>query len=439
MTGPGAVRTDVAGQVAALALRVIGGELPIRLRAWDGSEAGPADGPVLVVRDRTALRRLLWHPNELGVAQAYVAGEIEVEGDLTDALRRVRRRFPARADSRVRIRAGDVLRAAVVAVRLGIVGARPAPPAGEARLTGPEHSRERDLAVVSHHYDLSNRFYALILDPTMAYSCAYWRGLGPGYTLADAQRDKLALICRKLGLRRGMRLLDVGCGWGSLTMHAALHHGVRVTAVTLSEQQRAHVARRIGNWGLGDLVDVHLRDYRDLRGGPYDAIASVEMGEHVGAERYGDFATRLHGLLRPAGRLLVQQMSRSCGSPGGGRFIQTYIAADMHMRPVGETVDLLERAGFEVRDVQAMREHYVRTARAWLATIEQRWAEVVDLVGEPTARVWRLYLAGGALAFEHRRMGVDQILAVRPAADGSSGLPLDRAALDLSRPDPCRW
>ena len=223
------------------------------------------------------------------------------------------------------------------------------------------------------------------------------------------------LIAGQLGLRPGLRLLDVGCGWGSLAIHAAQRYGARVTAVTLSGEQAAYLRRRAADAGLGALVDVRNQDYRDITGRPHDAIASVEMGEHVGAGQYPAFCDLLSRQLRPGGRLLIQQMSRSSRAPGGGKFIEAYIAPDMQMRPVGETVCLLEKAGLEVRDVHAMREHYPPTVRAWLGNLERRWDEAAGLIGTESARVWRLYLAGSALAFEQGRMGVDQILAVRPA------------------------
>jgi cyclopropane-fatty-acyl-phospholipid synthase len=409
----------VAGQLAELVAPVLG-PLPVRLRAWDGSEAGPSDGPVLVVRDRQALRRLLWSPNELGLAQAYITGELDVEGDLAEGLRRVWAQVRTRGPSRLSL--GQRLRSLALARRLGVLGPRPAAPLVQAKLSGTIHSRERDRAAITYHYDLSNDFYRLILDPNMAYSCAYWTSDDPSYTLEQAQNDKLDLICRKLGLRPGMRLLDVGCGWGSLTVYAARHFGVRVTAVTLAGEQRSFVASRVAELGLTDRVEVRLQDYRDVADGPYDAISTIEMGEHVGASNYPLFASRLFALLRPEGRLLVQQMSRGSSAPGGGAFIESYVAPDMHMRPAGSTVSLLEDAGFEVRDVHALREHYTRTALAWLSTLEANWSTVVELVGEPMARVWRLYMVGGALTFEEGRMGVDQILCVRPTPTGSSGV-----------------
>jgi cyclopropane-fatty-acyl-phospholipid synthase len=313
-------------------------------------------------------------------------------------------------------------------VALGVIGRRLPAPESQAKLSGRLHTKLRDRSAISHHYDLSNDFYALVLDPRMAYSCAYWTSDAPDYGLADAQRDKFDLVCRKLGLRPGQRLLDVGCGWGSLSLHAAEHYGVRVTGVTLSREQQAFASGRAGDEGLADRVDVRLQDYRDVSDGPYDAVVSLEMGEHVGQANYPVYAAQLLRQLKPEGRLLLQQMSRTGTHPGGGAFIESYIAPDMHMRPVGQTVDLLESAGFEVRDVHALREHYVRTVAAWYETFEKRWDEAVALVGEEVARVWRLYLVGGALAFQEGRMGVEQILAVKRAPAGSSGMPATRGA-----------
>ncbi|WP_345025875.1 cyclopropane-fatty-acyl-phospholipid synthase family protein, partial [Streptomyces sedi] len=304
------------------------------------------------------------------------------------------------------------------------VGPPPRAPGRPARPRGRRHSRARDTAVISHHYDLSNAFYALLLDPSMAYSCALWtKPPGtPGHTLGDAQHDKLEAICRKLELTPGARLLDIGCGWGSLTLHAAAHHGARVTAVTLAGQQAAHVRRAALDRGLGERVEVRHQHYRELAGpGEYDVVASVEMGEHVGDASYPHFAALFHDRLRPGGRLLLQQMARGRHAPGGGPFIETYIAPDMTMRPLGDTLNLLESAGLETLTVESLRADYAHTVDAWRATLEAEWDRFVALVGRETARVWRLYLAGGGLAFEERRKGVHQILAERPTPPAASG------------------
>jgi cyclopropane-fatty-acyl-phospholipid synthase len=427
----------VAGVIASLAGTLGLAPLPVRLLAWDGSEAGPEGGPAVVLRSPRALRRLLWHPGELGLAQAYVTGELDVDGDLEDGLRRawdaavgsgrtaVRpAATPAFFLTAVRAAAAGCLPAFfLAAVRLHALGAPLPPPPSQLRISGRRHSRARDRAVIAGHYDLPAAFYQLILDPSMAYSSAYWTSAGTdaddGYTLADAQRDKLELICRKLGLTPGARLLDMGCGWGSLTVYAAQQYQARVTAVTLSQQQGEHVAGQIRGLGLGDLVELRIQDYRDTAGGPgvsgarYDAIASVEMGEHVGAELYPRFCAALRDLVRPGGRSLIQQMSRGSRAPGGGPFIESYITPDMHMRPVGETIALIEKAGLEVLGTEAMREHYVRTIHAWQDNFRARRGEISALLTAEQIRVWQLYLAGGALAFAHGRMGVDQILAVR--------------------------
>ncbi|MDQ1741719.1 MAG: cyclopropane-fatty-acyl-phospholipid synthase, partial [Pseudonocardiales bacterium] len=268
-----------------------------------------------------------------------------------------------------------------------------------------------------------NEFYSLILDDSMAYSSAYYAD--PAATLPQAQRAKLDLICRKLGLRPGMRLLDVGCGWGSLSLHAAEHFGVRVLGVTLSAQQHDFIGKRIAERNLGDRVEVRVQDYRELREPAFDAVSSIEMGEHVGEHNYPVYAGILFDQLRPGGRLLLQQMSRRAdAAPGGGPFIENYIAPDMHMRPLNDTLGFLERAGFEIREVQALREHYVRTVADWLATFEEHYRDAVAMVGEEVARVWRLYLVGGGLSFSEGRMGVEQVLAVRPSPTGESAMPL---------------
>ena len=426
---------NIAAGLLSLAEDTLCIRLPIRLRAWDGSEAGVDGAPVVVVRDKRALRHIMWSPGELGVARAYVTGYLDVEGDLAQglssmwsAVRDARAADPDAAKPRLRPRV--MARGALLALRTRAIGRRPPIPAAESQLTGDLHSRERDRAAIAHHYDLSNDFYELILDETMAYSSGFHAS--PEMTLVEAQRAKLDLICRKLGLEPGMRMLDIGSGWGSLTLHAAEHYGVHVTGVTLSSEQRDFVMKRATEKGLQDRVDVSLRHFRDLGGagvtdGVIDAIASVEMGEHVGDDEYVVFTESIHRYLRPGGRVLIQQMSRSNDrpgdSPGGGPFIETYIAPDMHMKPLAKTIGLIHGAGLEIRDVQAMREHYPQTVAAWSRNLEDHWTTAVALVGEEMARVWRLYLAGGSLAFEENRMGVDQILAVKPSRTGVSGMP----------------
>ncbi|MGB3828554.1 MAG: cyclopropane-fatty-acyl-phospholipid synthase family protein [Ornithinimicrobium sp.] len=427
----------VAAKLADLLSPLTGGELPVHLITWDGSSAGPVDAPVLRLRSADALRRLLWHPGELGAAQAYVMGEIDVDGDVGLALRRVRQILAERSVRTLRPSPALLAKGARLARELGALGPPLPAPKTQAQLGGRLHSLRRDSSAISFHYDLSNAFYETILDEHMAYSSAYvtdptvdlFAGLEtPAYTLEDGQRDKLDLICHKVGLdaREGMRLVDIGCGWGSLSLHAARHYGARVLAVTISEEQQAFVQARAIEQGVADLLEVRLQDYREINDAPFDAVVSIEMGEHVGDVNYPTYATTLHRLAAPGARVLIQAMSRPGKHPGGGPFIESFIAPDMSMRPLGKTIALLERGGLEVRDVHAMREHYVWTVRAWEQRFYAKREQLVALVGEEVCRVWELYLAGGALTFEQGRMGVDQILLCRALDNGRSGLPPER-------------
>ncbi|GIL37310.1 MULTISPECIES: SAM-dependent methyltransferase [Phycicoccus] len=405
----------LAPRIEAALRPLLAGPLPVRLRAWDGSEAGPEGAMLVELRSPQALTRLLWHPGELGAAQAYVTGEIEVHGEIGDALDLVRetvaaRSLPPLTPARVARMLPDLVRLARDA---GALARPPAPPATQAVIKGRLHSLARDRASISHHYDLSNEFYEFLLDPHMAYSCAFYAD-GPQMRLEDAQAAKLDLVCRKVGLQEGMRFLDVGCGWGSLSLYAAEHFGAHVTGVTIAAEQKAFIDERIRERGLQDRVQIRLQDYREVHDGPYDAVASLEMGEHVGEKNYDTYAEVLHRNVKPGGYVLVQQMSRFRGHhPGGGPFIEQFIAPDMTMRPVGDTLTFLQGAGFEVRGVHALREHYVWTVEAWHRTLEENWDRAVELLGEEGARVWRLYLVGGAQAFRDNRMGVDQLLLRR--------------------------
>lgn len=408
----------LASTIADVLRPVVGGELPVRLVVWDGSEAGPAGAPVVRLNSPDAIRRLLWAPGELGAAQAYVTGELDVDGDLNSALEHLWKVVRDRGLTGVRPTPSVLAGVAKIAKVAGALGTPPEPPASQARVKGRLHSLIRDRAAISHHYDLSNDFYALILDPQMAYSSGYWmdsRGnAASGYGLEDAQRDKLDLVCRKIGLKPGMRLLDIGCGWGSLSLHAAQHYGVDVVGVTLSVEQKAFIDARIKERGLEGRVEIRVQDYREIPDGPFDAVASLEMGEHVGQRNYPVYAGALFNNVVPGGRVLVQQMSRRGKHPGGGPFIESFIAPDMHMRPVGETLGFLEEAGLEVEGVEAMRRDYVRTLEAWYARFEQNHDAAVAMMGEEIARVWRLYLVGALRSFAEGRMGVEQILCSRP-------------------------
>ncbi|GAA2444822.1 class I SAM-dependent methyltransferase [Streptomyces glaucus] len=422
---------DAAPRLKGLVEQLLGTPLPVRIRAWDGSQAGPPGAPVLVVRNRRALRHLLFKPGELGLARAWVAGDLDIDGDLYTALGLLagfiwERGEDARTLAQA-LRDPEVRSAVRGLFRLAGPALPPAPPREEVRRPRRRlHTRRSDRRAISHHYDVGNDFYELVLGPSMVYSCAYWPA--PDSTLETAQRDKLELVCRKLGLKPGQRLLDVGCGWGSMAVHAAREHGVSVVGITLSQEQAAYARKRVADEGLTDRVEIRVQDYRDVADGPYDAVSSIGMAEHVGAERYLDYATDLHRLLRPGGRLLNHQIARRPQRDESAysvdAFIDAYVFPDGELQPVGTTVTQLERAGFEVRDVESIREHYALTLRSWVANLEAGWDRAVRLTGPGRARVWRLYMAASALAFERNRIGVNQVLAVRTPESGASGLPL---------------
>ncbi|MBN0046009.1 class I SAM-dependent methyltransferase [Streptomyces actuosus] len=422
---------DAASRLKGLIEQMLGAPLPLRIRAWDGSQAGPPDAPVLVVRNRRALRRLLFKPGELGLARAWVAGDLDVEGDLYGALDRLAGLVWERGEDartlRQALRDPEVRAAVRGLVRLAGPPLPPAPPAEEVRRRrGHLHTRRTDRRAISHHYDVGNDFYEIVLGPSMVYSCAYWPD--PGSTLETAQRDKLELVCRKLDLKPGQRLLDVGCGWGSMALHAAREHGVSVVGITLSQEQAAYARKRAADEGLTDRVEIRVQDYRDVRDGPYDAISSIGMAEHVGAERYLEYARALRSLLAPGGRLLNHQIARRPQRDETAydvdAFIDAYVFPDGELQPLGTTVAQLERAGFEVRDVEAIREHYALTLRRWVANLEAAWEPAARSAGAGRARVWRLYMAASALAFERNRIGVNQVLTVRTPEPGASGMPL---------------
>ncbi|WP_329218002.1 cyclopropane-fatty-acyl-phospholipid synthase family protein [Streptomyces sp. NBC_01485] len=423
---------DAAPRLHALVEQLLGEPLPVRVRAWDGSQAGPPDAPVLVVRNRRALRRLLFKPGELGLARAWVAGDLEIDGDLYVALDLVSGLFWERGeDARTlaqALRDPEVRTAVRELVRLAGPPLPPAPPREEIRRTRHLHTRRTDRRAVSHHYDVGNDFYELVLGPSMVYSCAYWESGSEAGTLESAQRDKLELVCRKLDLGPGKRLLDVGCGWGSLAVHAAREHGANVVGITLSQEQAAYARKRVADAGLTDRVEIRVQDYRDVTDGPFDAVSSIGMAEHVGSARYLEYAHVLCALLTPGGRLLNHQIARPPqhdeSTYGVDAFIDAYVFPDGELAPLGSTVAQLERAGLEVRDVESIREHYALTLRRWVDRLEAAWERAVHLTSPGRARVWRLYMAASAVAFERNRIGVNQVLAVRTPASGDSGMPL---------------
>jgi cyclopropane-fatty-acyl-phospholipid synthase len=418
-------RRDAAHALGPLISNLLGGRLPVRIELWDGSSLGPSDGPGTIhVRSADALRRILWAPGELGFSRAYVAGDLELEGDVVAMLTALHDVAPR--DLRVGFRALPA--AATAAYRAGAIGPPlPAPPE-EARLVGLRHSRRRDTRAVTHHYDVGNDFYELVLGPTMTYSCA--RFADPAMSLEQAQESKHELIVRKLGLRAasGMRLLDVGCGWGTMAMHAASSCDARVVGITLSKAQADYARQRVAASGLSERVEIRVQDYRELKGERFDAISSVGMFEHVGKVRTAEYFETLHRLLVPGGRLLNHAISEV----GGSRlrpwsFFGRYIFPDGELLDVGDVVLAMEQAGFECRDVESLREHYAKTLRAWVANLEANWDAAVKEVGLARARIWRLYMAASVTGFEDGGISVHQVLGVVPDG-GRSNMPPTRAS-----------
>jgi cyclopropane-fatty-acyl-phospholipid synthase len=409
------------GALAPLIDSLLGSDLPIGFRAYDGTQLGPPDPPAsIVVHSPDALRRMATAPGELGLARAYVAGDIDLEGDIFAALE-VRNRI-----SGAKIGPHEVL---AILRLLGPSAFRPLPPPPEeAKPRGRLHSRSRDAAAIQHHYDVGNEFYELLLGDTMTYSCAVWEDADHHDVsgLNAAQEAKYELICRKLDLRPGQRLLDVGCGWGGMARHAVRHHGVRAVGITLSPEQARWARARNEQEGLADRIEIRLQDYRDISDGPFDAISSIGMFEHVGRSRLRDYFTRLYALLPPEGRLLNHAISRP---PNDGErinprgFMARYVFPDGELIEVGSVVTELQSVGFEARHVEDLREHYALTLRAWMANLEANWDEAVRLVGRNRARIWRLYLAGCAVNFDDAGTQVYQVLGVK-LNGGRSGMDL---------------
>jgi cyclopropane-fatty-acyl-phospholipid synthase len=405
--------------LAPLVDEVLGGDLPLAVEAYDGSRTGPEDAPAtLVVRRPEALSRVITAPGELGLARAYVAGDLDIKGPIW-ALLALRDRLP-----NVRLAPKALLRVVQEAGGWRKIHRLPPPPE-EAHLHGRKHSRARDAAAISHHYDVSNAFYRMVLGPSLTYSCAVFHDAGD--TLEQAQANKYELICRKLDLQPGMRLLDIGCGWGGMVMHAAQHHGVRAVGVTISSRQAELAEKRVGEAGLSDQVEIRLEDYREIDDGPYDGISSIGMFEHVGEDHLAEYFTRLRALVRPGGRVVNHGISRPPGHKARlprRSFINRYVFPDGELHEVGRVVSVMQSADFEVRHVESLREHYALTLRHWVANLESNWDEAVEEAGEARARVWRLYMAGSAVNFEAGRTQIHQVLAVPQSDDGTSGMPL---------------
>jgi cyclopropane-fatty-acyl-phospholipid synthase len=404
--------------------RIAGPDAPVEFRAYDGSRAGAEDAPVrITVRSPVAVSYLAQAPGELGLARAYVSGHIDVDGDMYSVLGRM-------AGIQRDLSAAERLQ---LLRQLGgprVLLPRVPPPLQEVRirrrpLMGRRHSKGRDANAISHHYDVSNTFYEWVLGPSMAYTCACYPS--EDATLEEAQAYKHDLVARKLALRPGMRLLDVGCGWGGMVMHAAREHGVKALGVTLSEQQALWAQRAIADRGLSGLAEVRHLDYRDVIETGFDAVSSIGLTEHVGQAQLPGYFAFLYGKLKPEGRLLNHCITRTDGTEPARRpdgFINRYVFPDGELEPPGYLVSLMHDTGFEVRHEENLREHYAKTLAGWCANLDEHWDEAVAEVGQATARVWRLYMAGSRLGFERNRIQLHQVLGVRLGENGRSGMPL---------------
>ncbi len=410
-----------ARELLAELLRPLG-ERPWSLELWDGTVVpGSIPRPELRIRLRhpAALRVLLVGRDAVSLAEAYLAGLIDLEGNL-DLAFDIAGALAAHPPS------------TRLAWRLGLLALRlPRPPravegvpGGVARLAGERHSRERDAEAIRHHYDVGDDFYRVFLDRRMVYSCAWWSR--DGMTLEEAQEAKLDLVCRKLGLRPGMKVLDIGCGWGSFVIFAAERYGVTAHGITLSRNQVETGRRLVAEAGLSDRVRIDSMDYRDLpRDGRYDRVASIGMAEHVGREMFPAYMGAAFHALRPGGLFLHHAIaSRADARPDSmTAFIDRYVFPDGELVPPGFVLDAAERAAFEVLDVHGLRPHYARTLRAWVERLEAGRERAVAAAGERAWRLWRLYMAGCARAFSSGRVGVYQVLLARRRADGTHDAP----------------
>ncbi len=405
--------------------RVAGPDAPVEFVAYDGSKAGNPDSPIrITVKSQTAVAYLAQAPGALGLARAYVSGHLDVDGDMYEALSRMA------SAQRTDIGLAEKFQLLNELGGPRLLLPRLEPPPQEVRVDrrwqlGRRHSKGRDANAISHHYDVSNTFYEWVLGPSMAYTCACYQR--EDFTLEQAQWAKHDLVARKIGLKPGMRLLDVGCGWGGMVRHAAREYGVKALGVTLSEQQAAWAQRAIKEEGLSELAEVRHLDYRDVAEADFDAVSSIGLTEHIGKEQLPGYFKFLYGKLRPEGRLLNHCITRPDNTgPANvrGGFINRYVFPDGELEGPGFLVSMIHDTGFEVRHEENLREHYAMTLAGWCANLDQHWDEAVAEVGEGTARVWRLYMAGSRLGFERNVVQLHQILAVKLGQKERSGMPL---------------
>lgn len=422
--GPAAATPSVAHVIRT----VTRGEPGVRITAYDGTAVGPDDSPhTLHLASPRGLSYVLSAPGDLGMARAYVTGDLRLsgapEGDPYEALKTLRDtlrfKVPAPRDALALVRG------------LGWERLLPPPPPPEEALPvwrravqGLRHSRTRDHDAIEHHYDVSNAFYEHVLGPSMTYTCAVFAD--PSDTLEQAQFAKYDLVARKLGLRPGMRLLDVGCGWGGMVRHAAREYGVRALGVTLSRQQAGWAQTAIRREGLGDLAEVRYLDYRDAPREHFDAISSIGLTEHIGIRNYPRYLGALRNRLRPGGRILVHSITRpdNRARTRFGAFVERYVFPDAELPGPGRLVSAVHDAGLEVQHAENLRVSYAHTLAGWCRNLAANWEACVGEVGAGRARVWGLYMAGSRLAFERNELQLHQVLATRTSRDGDSGYPL---------------
>ncbi|MDO9458117.1 MAG: class I SAM-dependent methyltransferase [Nocardioides sp.] len=401
--------------------------MPLRFTAYDGSAAGPEDAEIgLELVNQRGLQYLVTAPGDLGLARAYVAGDLVVHGEHPGNPYEVMQKLK----DHTKFRAPTASEVVAIVRGLGISNLKPPPPPPQEHLPrwrrmmeGVRHSLTRDAEAISHHYDVSNTFYRHVLGPSMAYTCAVYPSADA--TLEEAQAEKFDLVARKLDLQPGQRLLDVGCGWGGMVIHAAREYGVKALGVTLSRQQAEWAKQAIDAAGLGDLAEVRHLDYREVLEEDFDAVSSIGLTEHIGIKQLPAYFAFLRGKLKPGGRLLNHCITRHDNLPARtGAFIDRYVFPDGELTGSGRLITEAQDAGLEVMHSENLRLHYALTLRDWNRNLVEHWDECVEEVGLGTARVWGLYMAACRVGFERNEVQLHQVLAVRTHDDGADGFPL---------------
>ncbi|MBC7630250.1 cyclopropane-fatty-acyl-phospholipid synthase family protein [Aeromicrobium sp.] len=421
--------TDVGARltIADALGRLMKDGLPFRFEGFDGSTAGPEDAPIkMTLLNERGLSYLMTAPGDLGFARAYVSGDLKLEGvhpgNPYDVMVLVM--------SQLKFKVPSAAEMVQIVRSLGFGNLKPPPPPPEEHLPkwrrameGLRHNKKRDADAIRHHYDVSNRFYELVLGPSMTYTCAVYQT--PESSLEEAQFEKYDLVARKLDLKPGQRLLDIGCGWGGMVRHAAKHYGVTVIGVTLSQEQALWAQHEIKSQGLEHLAEVRFQDYRDVPETDFDAISSIGLTEHIGVRQYGEYFTTLRDHLKDGGRLLNHCITRPNNkTTTTGAFIDRYVFPDGELTGVGRTTTAIQDAGLEVRHVENLREHYAMTLRGWCENLVEHWDEALEEVSIGRAKVWGIYMAGSRLAFERNEIELHHVLAVKAGLHGDANWPL---------------